>query len=89
MTGPTRGEGGGSPRVSPFTVPLLLGGVILGFAAGYLFLWWGLLLVGVVVLTAVAMVFSGRSRDGATAAILGTVAGYVLVLLLAVFRGVL
>ena len=89
MTGSGRGEGGGSPRVSPFAVPLLLGGVILGFIAGYVFLWWGLLLVGVVVLAAAAMVFSGRSRDGATAAILGTVAGYGLVLLLAVFRGVL
>src|SRR5699024_9568295 len=89
MTGTGQGEGGGSPKVSPFAVPLLLGGVILGFVAGYVFLWWGLLLVGVVVLAAAAMVFSGRSRDGATAAILGTVAGYGLVLLLAVFRGVL
>lgn len=86
MTGPERS---GSPRVSPFTAPLLLGGVTLGFLAGYFFLWWGLLVVAIVVLAAVAMVLSGRSRDGATAAILGTSAGYVLVLLLAVFRGVL
>lgn len=80
---------GGSPTVSPVAVPLLLGGVTLGFLAGYIFLWWGLLVVGAVALAAVAMVFSGRSRDGATAAILGTVVGYGLVLLLAVFRGVL
>src|SRR5699024_7809660 len=55
MTGAGQGEGGGSPKVSPFAVPLLLGGVILGFVAGYVFLWWGLLLVGVVVLAAAAM----------------------------------
>ena len=37
MTGTGQGEGGGSPKVSPFAVPLLLGGVILGFVAGYVF----------------------------------------------------
>lgn len=88
MTEPGEREGG-SPTVSPVAVPLLLGGVTLGFFAGYVFLWWGLLIVGAVVFAAVAMVLSGRSRDGATAAILGTVVGYGLVLLLAVFRGVL
>ncbi|MGO2313511.1 MAG: hypothetical protein ACTH6N_08455 [Brachybacterium tyrofermentans] len=34
-------------------------------------------------------VFAGKSRDAATAAILGVVAGYLIVILLALFRGVL
>lgn len=82
-------EPGASPTVSILTVPALLGGLVLGFLAGYFLVWWGALVVIAVVMGAFAAVVSGRERDAATALILGTVLGYGGVLLLATFRGAL
>ncbi|NMA75666.1 MAG: hypothetical protein GX960_00145 [Actinomycetales bacterium] len=70
-------------------VPMLLLGIIVGFFAGYFFVWWGLLAVIAVIVIAASMVFSGRDRDGATGAVAGVVMGYGGVILLALFRGVL
>jgi hypothetical protein len=89
MTDPDRRAGQGSPTVSPLTIPLLLLGLMIGFFAGYFFLWWGLIAVIAVVLAAFSMVLAGRSKDGATGAVLGVVAGYGLVILVAMFRGAL
>lgn len=80
---------GGSTPVSPMTIPLLTGTLVLGFLAGYFGLWWGLLVVAAVLLGAFSAVLAGRSRDAATAAVLGIVLGYGGVMLLAAFRGVL
>ncbi|WP_106506660.1 hypothetical protein [Brachybacterium timonense] len=76
-------------QVSALTVPLLLGGVVLGFLAGYFFVWWGTVVVLFVLMGAFSAAIAGRSRDAAAAAALGTVVGYVLVLLLGVFKGVI
>lgn len=78
-----------SPRVSPLTVPALFGGMMIGLFSGFLFGWWGLIGVGAVVLGTVSMVLAGRSRDVATALLLGTVSAYVIVILLAIFRRVI
>lgn len=89
MSSPGRSPESGSPQVSPATIPLLFLGLMVGFFAGYFFVWWGLLAVLAVCVIAFTRVFAGKSRDAATAAILGVVAGYVIVILLALFRGVL
>lgn len=89
MSTPPRSPDHESPRVSPTTIPLLLLGLIIGFLAAYFFLWWGLLAVVAVCVVAFARVLAGKSRDAATAAILGVVAGYLIVILLALFRGIL
>lgn len=83
------GSGGGSTSVSPLLVPMLFGGIVLGFLAGYFFVWWGLVAVAAVLVIAASMVLTGRSRDGATGAVVGVLLGYVGVLLVALFRGVL
>lgn len=88
-SGPDRGEEQQSTPVSPATIPLLFLGLMVGFLSGYFLLWWGLAIVTAVCVGAFAMVMSGRSRDAATGAILGVVAGYGLVMLVALFRGVL
>lgn len=82
-------SGNGSPTVSPLMIPLLFVGLIIGFIAGYFFLWWGILAVIAVLVAAFMMVLSGRSRDGATGAVVGVLLGYAGVILLALFRGVL
>lgn len=82
-------SGNGSPTVSPLMIPLLFVGLIIGFFAGYFFLWWGILAVIAVLVAAFMMVLSGRSRDGATGAVVGVLLGYAGVILLALFRGVL
>lgn len=78
-----------SQPVSAATVPLLFGGLVLGFLAGYFLTWWGALVVVMVVIGAISAVLSGRSRDAATGAILGTVLGYLGVIAVALFRGAL
>ena len=70
-------------------IPLLFLGIVVGFIAGYFFLWWGLIAVIAVLVGAVSMVFAGRSRDGATGAAAGVLLGYAGVILLALFRGAL
>ena len=89
MNRPVEQPGGAGTPISPLMVPLLLLGLMIGFFAGYFHVWWGLLVVGAVLLAAVSMVFSGRSRDGATGAVVGVLLGYAGVLLLAFFRGVI
>lgn len=89
MNRPVDQPGGESAPISPLMIPMLLLGLIIGFFAGYFFLWWGLLAVAAVLLAAASMVFSGRNRDGATGAVVGVLLGYAGVLLLAFFRGVL
>lgn len=90
MSAPSQRPGnGGSPTVSPLMIPMLFLGLVLGFLAGYFFLWWGLIVVAAVLLVAATMVLSGRSRDGATGAVVGVVLGYGGLLLVALFRGVL
>lgn len=89
MSTPGRNPGHESPRVSPTTIPLLLLGLVIGFFAAYFLLWWGLLAVLAVCVIAFTRVLAGKSRDAATAAILGVVAGYLIVILLALFRGIL
>jgi hypothetical protein len=69
-------------------IPLLVLGLVLGFLAGYFLLWWGLLVVLAVLVAAFSMVLRGRSREGATGAIVGVLLGYAGVILLALFRGV-
>ena len=78
-----------SPTVSPLMIPLLFLGIIVGFLAGYFLVWWGLAVVAAVVLAAVSMVFTGRSREGATGAVVGVLLGYGGIILVALFRGVL
>lgn len=80
---------GGSPTVSPFMIPLLFVGIVIGFLAGYFFPGWGLIAVAAVLLLAVSAVLRGWSRDGATGAVVGVVLGYGGILLVALFRGVL
>ena len=75
--------------VSGATVPLLGLGLVVGFLGGYLLGWWGAAVVGVVLVAGLSAVIAGRGRDAATAAVLGTVSGYVAVLFLAGFRGLL
>ena len=88
--GPSQGsESGRSAPVSPLLVPMLFGGIVIGFLAGYFFIWWGLVAVVAVLVIAASMVLTGRSRDGATGAVVGVLLGYVGVLLVALFRGVL
>lgn len=89
MNASGQSSGGGSPTVSPLMIPLLFVGLIVGFIAGYFFLWWGLIAVIAVLVAAFMMVLSGRSRDGATGAVVGVLLGYAGVMLLALFRGVL
>lgn len=89
MSDPGRRPGEGSSTISPAAVPLLLLGLIVGFLAGYFLLWWGLIIVFAVLLGVVAVVVRGGNRDGATGALLGLLAGYGIVILLAAFRGVL
>lgn len=89
MTGAERKPGQGSPTVSAATIPLLFLGLVIGFFAGYFLLWWGVLVVIALSAAAFAAVMAGKSRDAATAAILGVVAGYGILVLLAIFRGVL
>ncbi|GAA1486158.1 hypothetical protein [Brachybacterium fresconis] len=89
MSDPGRRQGEESPTISPAAVPLLLLGLIIGFLAGYFLLWWGLFVVLAVLVGAAAMVFRGGSRDAGTGVILGVLAGYGVVILLAAFRGVL
>lgn len=84
-----RPGGGGSPEVSPLMIPMLFLGIVLGFLAGYFLTWLGLLVVGAVLLVAVLMVLSGRNRDGATGAVVGVLLGYLGIMLVALFRGVL
>jgi len=88
VTGPG-GDDRKPPTVAPLTVPLLFAGLVIGFFSGYFFLLWGLVAVGAVVIRAVSMVLTGRSRDAATGLLVGTVAAYAVVLGVAVFRGVL
>ena len=89
MTGQSGRPDGQSPTVSPLMVPLLFLGLVIGFIAGYWLLWWGLRVVAAVLLAAFSMVLRGRSRDGATGAVVGVVLGYGGVILLALFRGVI
>ncbi|MGP9539701.1 hypothetical protein ACT3SP_17000 [Brachybacterium sp. AOP43-C2-M15] len=89
MNRPSEEPAGARSTVSPLMIPMLVMGLVTGFLAGYFLLWWGLLLVLAVLVVAVSMVFTGRSRDGATGAVVGVVLGYGGVILLALFRGVL
>lgn len=84
---PEEDDGEGPPKVATLTVPLLFIGMIIGFFAGYLLAWWGLIAVGAALLAAVSMVLRGGPRDAATALVLGCVGAYVVVILLAVFYG--
>ena len=84
-----RGDDRRSTPVSPLMVPLLFVGLLIGFVAGYFFIWWGLIAVAAVLIASVAMVLRGKSRDGATGAITGVLLGYVGIMLVALFRGVL
>src|SRR5699024_5466043 len=60
-----------------------------GVPAGYFFVWRGLIVVAAVLLIAVSTVLTGRSRDGAAGAVVGVLLGYLGILLVALFRGVL
>ena len=76
--------------ISPAAVPLLFLGLLVGFFSGYFLLWWGAIAVLAAVVLAAVLLASGRGRDGAaTALLLGTLGSYVVVMLLAAFRGVL
>ena len=75
--------------MSPLLVPLLFVGLLIGFVAGYFFLWWGLVAVAAVLVVAASMVLTGRSRDGASGAVVGVLLGYLGVMLVALFRGAL
>ncbi|MFC7374291.1 hypothetical protein ACFQS2_11405 [Brachybacterium sp. GCM10030267] len=86
---PQQQPGQGRTTVSPLAIPLLFAGLMIGFFAGYFFLWWGILAVLAVALGALWMVLAGHSREAAASAIGGVAVGYVILLLLAVFRGVL
>ncbi len=87
MSSPDRRPGPTSPTVSPLMIPLLFLTLLIGFFAGYFLLGWGLLVVAAVLVLAVSMVLSGRSRDGATGAVVGILLGYGAFVLLALFRG--
>ena len=83
------GGGSSSTPVSPMLVPMLFVGLVIDFLAGYFFLWKGLIVVAAVLLIAVSTVLTGRSRDGAAGAVVGVLLGYLGILLVALFRGVL
>lgn len=87
MSSPDPRPGSSSPTVSPLMIPLLFLTLLIGFFAGYFLVWWGLLVVAAVLVAAVSMVLSGRSRDGATGAVVGILLGYGAFVLLALFRG--
>ena len=78
-----------STPVSPLLVPMLFLGLIIGFIAGYALLWWGLLAVAAVCGVSASLVFAGRNRDGATGAVVGVLLGYLGIMLVAWFRGVI
>lgn len=83
-------EPGAPVEVSPLTVPGLLGGIVLGFLAGYFFLGWGAFVLLLVVLGALGAVLRGSEhREAAFALVLGTALGYGGVILLALFRDAL
>ncbi len=82
-------DDGESVSVSPLTVPALLGGLIIGFLCGYLLGWWGAAVIAVIALGAVSGILVGRNRESLGALVLGGVVGYVMVIALAVFRGVI
>ena len=83
------GRGGEPERrstpVSVLTVPLLFLGLLVGFFAGYLLLWWGALVVALLVVAGLSLAISGRSRDAAAGLVLGGVGGYLVVMALALF----
>src|SRR5699024_2380530 len=83
-SGSPGGSGSSSTPVSPMLVPMLFVGLVIGFLAGYFFLWKGLIVVAAVLLIAVSTVMTGRSR-----AVVGVLLGYLGILLVAFFRGVL
>jgi hypothetical protein len=69
---------------------LLLGGLVVGFLSCYFLLWWGALVIGVLVLGILSATLAGKlARDAAVGGTLGLVVGYVGVLALAAFRGAL
>lgn len=82
------GQGAPDP-VSPAMIPMLLAGLVVGFASTYFLLWWALVVVLAVLLGAFAWVWKGRDKDAATGAVVGTLLGFVGVILLALFRGAL
>lgn len=84
-----RADGRRSTPVSPLMIPLLFLGIVIGFVAGYFFLWWGLVAVVAVLGIAASLVFTGRSRDGATGIVAGVLLGYLGIMLVALFRGAL
>lgn len=89
-SGPSQSSGsGGSTPVSPLLVPMLFLGIVIGFLAGYFFTWWGLIAVAAVLVIAASVVLTGRSRDGATGVVVGVLLGYLGIMLVALFRGVL
>ena len=75
--------------VSAATVPLLGLGLVLGFFGGTLLGWWGAVVVAIVLIAALSAVLGGRSRVAAGAAAIGVVVGYVAIMLVAAFRGLL
>lgn len=91
--GPGRPSGEDGERrsapVSPLAVPLLMLGLLVGFLSGYMLLWWGAVIVLVAALIALSMAVSGTHRDAAAALVVGTAGSYLVVMLLAGFRGVL
>ncbi|WP_010534376.1 hypothetical protein [Brachybacterium squillarum] len=90
MSAPGRPEGDRrSEPVSALMVPLLFLGLVIGFLAGYVLLWWGALVVAAVLVLSLSWVLLGRNRDAVTGLLVGTVIGYLVVLALAFFRGVL
>lgn len=77
-----------SPEVSPTVVPLLFGGLLLGFALGYFLVWWGLVVIALLGIGALSLVLSGTGpRDGIGAGLVGTLLGFVGILAVALFRG--
>ena len=88
-SGSPGGGGSSSTPVSPILVPMRFVGLVIGFLAGYFFLWKGLIVVAAVLLITVSTVMTGRSRDGAAGAVVGVLLGYLGILLVAFFRGVL
>jgi small-conductance mechanosensitive channel len=76
--------------VSAATIPLLFAGIVVGFLVGYFLLGWGAIVVGVVVLGAISLSLTRRvPGDAVGAGVGGLLLGYLGVILLALFRGVL